>query len=80
MRVKKRRKLRILEHYDENDIDRFNTIIRGMKEKSEATMRHSLYSIYKTTEDPIKKETARQIYLDRIGMRKDFRWQEDNKQ
>ena len=66
----------ILAHYDEDDAVRYGTILRGIREKSEAELRHSLYTIYKSEKEAELKEAARQAYLDHVGMRQSFRWQE----
>jgi len=35
---------------------------------------HQLYSTYKMSPDPEEKEKARQDYLDKKGIHKDFWW------
>ena len=53
---------------------RYRRIVEGIEEKQEKQMRHNAYSVFKTSQDPDEKETARTIYLDSVGMKKSFRW------
>lgn len=64
----------IYDHYDETDRERFGQICRGIEQKTNASLRHSAYSIAKNHSDPQKKEAARQYYLDLVGMKDSFRW------
>lgn len=49
-------------------------IKKALDNKLEAMIRHDLYTKSKTLADETEREKARQEYLDRIGMRQDFRW------
>jgi hypothetical protein len=51
-----------------------NAIKAGLNEKIEATVRHELYTRYKTAATPEQQEAARRDYLDRVGISTDFRW------
>ena len=62
------------DHYDPGDSWRYRRIVEGIEEKQEKQMRHNAYSVFKTSQDPDEKETARTIYLDSVGMKKSFRW------
>ena len=46
----------------------------GLEEKYEAMMRRELYTKSKTAKTEAEREEARQAYLDRVGMHRDFRW------
>lgn len=45
-----------------------------LNEKLEAMIKRELYTRYKTDPDPAEQEKARIEYLDRVGMKKDYRW------
>ena len=49
-------------------------IKKGLEEKLEAMVRRDLYTKYKTTPTEEEREKARQEYLDKVGMHRDFRW------
>jgi len=49
-------------------------IKKGLHDKLEADIRRDLYTRYKTAPTEKQQETARQEYLDRVGMLKGFRW------
>ena len=49
-------------------------IIKALESKLEAMVRHDLYTKSKVAETEEEREKARQEYLDRIGMRDNFRW------
>ena len=46
----------------------------GLEEKFEAMMRRELYTKSKTAKTEAEREEARQAYLDKVGMHRDFRW------
>ena len=50
------------------------TIKKGLSDKLEAGIRHSLYTTSKTAPTEEEREKARQEYLDRIGIPNSFRW------
>ena len=49
-------------------------IEKALNDKLEALIRHDLYTKSKTLPTEEEREKARQEYLDRIGMHRDFRW------
>ena len=49
-------------------------IKKGLEEKLEAIVRRDLYTKYKTAQTEEEREKARQEYLDKVGMHRDFRW------
>ena len=48
--------------------------MRGIEAKQEAMIRHNVYTIYKSSENDQTRETARQIYLEKAGIRQDLTW------
>lgn len=51
-----------------------NEIQKGLEQKIDAMVRHQLYTAYKTAPTEEEREKARQDYLDKVGMHRDFRW------
>lgn len=51
-----------------------NEIQKGLEKKIDAMVRHQLYTDYKTAPTEEEREKARQDYLDKVGMHRDFRW------
>ena len=49
-------------------------IKKGLEEKVEAMMKRELYTKYKTAPTEEEREKARQEYLERVGIHRDFRW------
>lgn len=49
-------------------------IQEGLNAKLEALVTHDLYTKSKTAKSPEEREAARQAYLDKRGISKDFRW------
>lgn len=49
-------------------------IQKGLEQKIDAMVRHQLYTTYKTAATEEEREKARQEYLDKVGMHRDFRW------
>ena len=49
-------------------------IKKGLEEKVEAMMKRELYTKYKTAPTEEEREKARQEYLEKAGMHRDFRW------
>ena len=68
----------INDHYDPRDAKRYQAIKHGIKRKEEARKKHSLYTVYKCDASSERRELARQLYLDEVGMRESFRWNEGN--
>ena len=49
-------------------------IKKGLEEKLEAMVRRDLYTKYKTAPTEEEREKARQEYLEKVGMHRNFRW------
>ena len=49
-------------------------IKKGLEDKLEAMTRRDLYTKYKTAPTEEEREKARQEYLDKVGVHRDFRW------
>ena len=49
-------------------------IKKGLEQKLDAMMRRELYTKSKTAKTEAEREEARQAYLDKVGMHRDFRW------
>ena len=49
-------------------------IKKGLEEKLEAMVRRDLYTKYKTAPTEEEREMARQEYLEKVGMHRNFRW------
>ena len=60
-------------HFVEID-DVLPEIKKGLVDKLEAMVRRDLYTKYKTAPTEEEREKARQEYLDKVGMHRDFRW------
>ena len=54
--------------------DSLPKIKSGLEEKYEAMMKRELYTKSKTAKTQKEREEARQAYLDKVGMHRDFRW------
>ena len=54
--------------------DSLPKIKSGLEEKYEAMMKRELYTKSKTAKTQEEREEARQAYLDKVGMHRDFRW------
>ena len=50
------------------------SIQKGLELKLDALVKRELYTKYKTAPTEEEREKARQEYLDKIGMHRDFRW------
>lgn len=59
---------------EQEDAELKETIKKGLSDKLEAGIRHSLYTTSKTAPTEEEREKARQEYLDRIGIPHSFRW------
>ena len=59
---------------DDSSKSRLNAIQRGLEAKIDNMVKHELYTASKTADSPEDRETARQQYLDKVGIHKDFRW------
>jgi hypothetical protein len=64
------------DRYSESDLVEMEYAIEaGLASKIDSQVRRELYSKYQNkTLTPAERETARQAYLDEIGMRESFRW------
>ena len=49
-------------------------IKQGLEKKLDAMVMRELYTKYKTAPTEEEREKARQEYLDKVGMHRDFRW------
>lgn len=49
-------------------------LIKSFQRKIDKMVEHDLYTTYKTSKNDEEREQARQEYLDRKGIPKDFRW------
>ena len=49
-------------------------IKKGLEEKLETMVRRELYTKYKTAPTEEEREQARQEYLDKVGLHRNFRW------
>jgi hypothetical protein len=49
-------------------------IRKGLEMKMEAMVKRELYTKYKTAPTERERENARQEYLDKVGVHRDFRW------
>ena len=54
--------------------DALPEIQKGLEQKYEAMLRRELYTKSKTAKTESEREEARKAYLDKVGMRRDFRW------
>ncbi len=59
---------------DMDNADVKAAIQKGLADKLEANTRREIYSKYKTAATEEQREKARQEYLERVGIPKDFRW------
>lgn len=51
-----------------------DTISADLQKKLDSMVMRDLYGKYKTAATPEEREAARQEYLDKRGIHKDFRW------
>lgn len=49
-------------------------IQRGLEQKMDSMVKRQIYTTYKTASSEAEREQARQEYLEKIGIQKDFRW------
>lgn len=59
---------------DDTSTERYKAILSGLEAKIDKLARHEAYSASKTAENASERESARQKYLDLVGIHKDFRW------
>lgn len=59
---------------EQEDTELREIIKKGLTDKLEANIRHSLYTTSKTAPTAEEREKARKEYLDRIGVPESFRW------
>lgn len=59
---------------DDTSPERSKAILSGLETKIDQMVKHELYTASKTAKTPEERETARQQYLDKIGLRDSFRW------
>lgn len=61
-------------HFIEQDPELQKEIEKGLEIKLDAMLKHDLYTQSKIADTEEEREKARKEYLDKIGMRQDFRW------
>ena len=54
--------------------DALPEIQKGLEQKNEAMLRRELYTKSKTAGTEAEREAARNAYLDKVCMHRDFRW------
>lgn len=59
---------------DADDQETAEAIKKGLNDKLEAMIKHDLYTRYKTAPTDAERENARQEYLNKAGIPKDFQW------
>ncbi len=60
---------------EELTTEEYQAMMNLITQKMDALAKRNYYSIYKAeSSTPEEKELARQLYLNSIGMHKDFRW------
>ena len=59
---------------DDELVELYRDIKKGIEQKLDAISRRSYYTEFKTADTDEAKEQARQKYLDAVGMHKDFRY------
>lgn len=71
----------LFDYFLRGDRDEYieTAITDALTAKLDALIRHDLYTQSKTADTPEARETARQAYLDRVGMRQSYRWPEGYK-
>lgn len=62
-----------IRHGDADD-EQFTRIEYGVRKKLDAVLRHDLYSMYKSGASESERSSAREKYLDLIGLFDDFKW------
>ena len=60
-------------HPDPSDPE-YGYLMQSIQKKIDAMLRHSLYTIYKTSASEEMRALARERYLDEIGVPDSFRW------
>ncbi len=63
----------LIDHADDQSAEAA-AIRKGIENKIDATVRHDLYTKYKTAPTEEQREAARQEYLQQIGIKDSFRW------
>ena len=66
--------LALLKYHLVEIYDALPEIKKGLEDKLEAMVRRDLYTKYKTAPTEEEREKARQEYLEKVGMHRDFRW------
>lgn len=54
--------------------ERSKAILTALEDKIDQLVKHELYTASKTAKTPEERETARQQYLDKVGILDSFRW------
>lgn len=61
-------------YIENHDEDIYKSIQSDIEHKIDSVVKRELYTQYKTSNTEQERETARQKYLEMIGMHKDWRW------
>lgn len=64
----------LINGYDDIDIDKVKEFYKVLNNKLDAMLKREIYTKYKTAPTEEEREEARQKYLEKIGINKDFRW------
>lgn len=64
----------LINGYDNIDIDKVKEFYKVLNNKLDAMLKREIYTKYKTAPTEEEREEARQKYLEKIGINKDFRW------
>ena len=64
-------KYHLMDHHEPSQEGYIKT---ELKDKLDAMIKHDLYTQYKSATTEEEREKARQQYLDKVGMHRDFRW------
>ena len=63
-------------HSDADDLQ-YRRLTAGVQKKLRAMLHHDLYSIYIAGASEEERRSARDLYLDSIGLSDDFRWPDE---
>lgn len=56
------------------ELDKIKEFYKVLNNKLDAMLKREIYTKYKTAPTEEEREEARQKYLEKIGINKDFRW------
>ena len=68
--------LKLVQYFyvENHNEDIYKSIQSDIEHKIDSVVKRELYTQYKTSNTEQERETARQKYLEMIGMHKDWRW------